>query len=67
MTSYKEYKLEDYVRRCAKQDRCLDVNKITLYAVCGDCGKRKMRVLEGKETQEPIVPCEFLCGCRTVV
>jgi hypothetical protein len=63
---YTEYKLEDYVRRCDKQSKCLDVHKITLYGVCGECGKRNMKVLLGEETQKPIVPSEFLCECRTL-
>ena len=61
--NYKEYKLDDYVRRVKKQSLCIDVEKIALYAVCGLCGKRRMEVLMGEETQKPIVPCEFLCGC----
>ena len=63
--NYKEYRLEDYGRRVKKQSQCIDVEKITLYAVCGSCGKRKMTVLMGEETQKPVVPCEFLCGCTT--
>jgi hypothetical protein len=66
MTSYKEYKLEDYVRRCKKQSLCLNVKKITLYGVCGECGKRNMKVLLGEDTQKPIVPSEFLCDCGTI-
>ena len=65
MTSYKEYKLEDYVRRCKKQSQCIDVKKITLYGVCGECGRRNMKVLLDEETRKPIIPCEFLCNCRT--
>lgn len=64
--NYKEYKLADKVRADAKKAGCIDVEKITLYAVCGSCGKRKMEVLYGEDTQKPLVPCEFLCGCRTV-
>jgi len=63
MKVYKEYKEEDYARRILKQSLCIDVEKITLYAVCGSCGKRKMKVLLGEETQKPIVPCELLCDC----
>lgn len=63
MTKYKEYKLDDYSRRVKKQSLCLNVNKITLWAVCGECGKRNMKTLIGEETHKPIVPCEFLCEC----
>jgi len=30
-----------------------------------DSGKRNMRVLEGEETQKPVIPCELFCDSRT--
>lgn len=60
---YSEYKLADKVRAEAKRAACIDDEKITLYAVCGSCGKRRMEVLYGEATHKPLVPCEFVCGC----
>lgn len=48
--NYSEYKLADKVRADAKKASCIDVEKITMYAVCGSCGKRRMEVLYGEDT-----------------
>lgn len=64
MTSYKEYKLADKVRAEAKREKCLCVEKVILYSVCGTCGKRSATVIKGEDTHKPIIPCEFVCACK---
>jgi hypothetical protein len=62
MTSYKEYKEEDYARRIGKQEKCLHVEKIIDYTMCSVCGKHKQTILIGEDTHKALVPSELLCS-----
>lgn len=63
MTSYKEYKLEDTIRRKAKQSLCVHCEKVILYTSCGSCGKPIRKILQGEEIDKPVYVREILCAC----